>query len=243
VHTHRSVSKHRSDCRECQPKRKAHTEVWSQSAAGKASASRRQKKFGKSEKGLAKVKRFQQSEKGKIVKKKTQAKQQLRRQCDPAYALIDSLRRCAANLVSGRKQSSPKLMEYSTFESAAEFVAHVTREATRKGFEVAAYGVDWSIDHIIPCEAYDFANRADIARCWSASNVTVLPPKENSSKKYELVDELCQSVGADKYPAFWNGRLLTPAEKDVFYARMKESWQPPTQQPSDESGLESDGGA
>ncbi len=54
------------------------------------------------------------------------------------------------------------------------------------------YGYYWNIDHIIPCNKFNFENENHITLCWNWTNLSPKTVSENSSKKdnisYEEVE-------------------------------------------------------
>lgn len=43
-------------------------------------------------------------------------------------------------------------------------------------------GKDYSIDHIVPCAAFDFSKDEEVRKCFSPENLQWLPKSENSRK-------------------------------------------------------------
>lgn len=125
---------------------------------------------------------------------------------------------------------------------SAEFVADVHAKAAAAGFVVADRAT-WTVDHVIPQQAFDFSDPEDVKRCWAKENIQVLSPQANHEKSWLVFDDLCASVGADKYPAAWGGRLPTAEEKQQMYAgfRGREQAQAVSDASESEEGEEGDG--
>jgi hypothetical protein len=134
----------------------------------------------------------------------------------------------ASKLVSGKFKSSATFANRTGFESVDSFLRHMKSRAEAIGMDMCQYGHDegWVIEHTIPKEAYTFADPDDVRRCWSKSNVRAMCPKGNKEKGVTIVDELCIEVGAENYPASWNGQIPTMQEKESFYIACKKAWGP-----------------
>jgi late competence protein required for DNA uptake (superfamily II DNA/RNA helicase) len=51
-----------------------------------------------------------------------------------------------------------------------------------EGYTIADYGKILSVDHIIPCCAFDLTNREQYRRCFHYSNLRLITSKENARK-------------------------------------------------------------
>lgn len=102
------------------------------------------------------------------------------------------------------------------------------------------YGIDWSecishlgycpehiinksIDHIIPCRAFDFSNPTHPALCFHPTNLRWLEKIENETKQDRIYPSLirshnlewiCQEIGLD-LDSYVEGELLRVKEKEV----------------------------
>ena len=185
---------------------------------GKASQKLANQTYNKTDKGKA-AKKAGRKAAVEVIKK--------RRAADPAYALRLNLAVLANGLVSGKNATSPTFLQHTAFVSEAQFIAHLRKKVKAAGFEWDDHGITWVIEHIIPIEAYDFANPEDVRRCWSPENVRALAPEANNKKGYKLINKLCRKVGPARFPLSWKGVLLTREQKEAFYAKCNpKSWVP-----------------
>ena len=79
----------------------------------------------------------------------------------------------------------------------------------------------WTVEHKIPCSAYDHSNPIDVKRCWSRANLEALTLSQNQSKSFTIVDAKCIEVGPDYYPVSWNGLIPSKEQKQKWYESMQ----------------------
>ncbi|MBE36663.1 MAG: hypothetical protein CMI16_14090 [Opitutaceae bacterium] len=197
------------------PHGKAMKKKLSQTPIAKAT----RKRYMRSEIGKANAKRQRQSPVGKAQYKRALEAARLLYANDPSYRMQHMVHSSSVRILNGTLQTSPSF-ENRTGRGCAEFAADIHAKAVAKGFVVANRG-SWSIDHVIPQHAFDFCNPEDVRRCWSKENLDVASPLENDQKSWHIVDELCEAVGADKYPVAWCGRLPSEEKKQEMYTRLQ----------------------
>jgi hypothetical protein len=177
------------------------------------------KKYNTSEKGKAKEKRYREGDAGQAAAERFSAKRQKRRQESPAMRLALCIKSAANDLLTGRHETSPKFLERTSFDSEAQFLAHMDAEC-RKNDLVFEDRDSWTIDRKIPEEAYDFDNLDDVLRCWSPSNITAMTHHDNMEKSWKLTDWWIASAGPACYPLSWQNRPPTDEMKKAHADRM-----------------------
>lgn len=131
--------------------------------------------------------------------------------------LIDTLKRRAGDLMSGRIKNSPTFVSHSGFASADAFVAHMKAEAAK----VVDDGSGKQNEHRIPAHAYDHSDPEDTRRCWSQFNMHVMTGKANKEKSYKLLDEYINQVPPEFRPKWFKGGIPNQEQKEAFYAKCK----------------------
>jgi hypothetical protein len=162
---------------------------------------------------------YKKTDKGKAAAERFSAKRQKRRQESPAMRLAHCIKSAANDLLTGRHETSPKFLERTSFDSEAQFLAHMDAEC-RKNDLVFEDRDSWTIDRKIPEEAYDFDNRDDVLRCWSPSNITAMTHHDNMEKSWKLTDWWIASAGPACYPLSWQNRPPTDEMKKAHADRM-----------------------
>jgi hypothetical protein len=178
-----------------------------------------QKRAKTSEKGKAKEKRYREGDAGQATLKRFSAKRQKRRQESPAMRLAGAIKCAADHLLAGRIETSPTFLERTSFDSEAQFLAHMEAECRKNDLVFEDRG-SWTIDRKIPEEAYDFDNRDDVLRCWLPSNITAMTHHDNMEKSWKLTDWWIASAGPACYPLSWQNRPPTEEMKMAHADRM-----------------------
>ena len=173
--------------------------------------------------GKASLHKYRTGKKGIQSKKRSQAKQKLRRVTDSAFAMVCNIRSAACRIAKGITKRSPTFVERTSFTSVKHFRAHLEKNIP-SNTTMGDYGTAWEIEHAIPVEAYDFSNPVDIKRCWSPANVRGMAPVDNEEKGVTIIDSLCMQVGANNFPLSWGGQLLAHQEKEAFYRECRAAW-------------------
>ena len=170
------------------------------------------KKYGKSDKIKEYQKEYYQEHKEKYIKRKQEwrqknpelAKEELRnyiennrekvneyhsnwkkekRQKDITYKLKENMSRRVRyelnTLLKGKK--TKRTVEYLGC-SIGELKTYLESKFI-ENMSWDNYGEIWHIDHIIPCNAWDFSNEFENKCCWNYRNLQPLGSSENQSKK------------------------------------------------------------
>lgn len=178
-----------------------------------------QAKYTKTPAGVETKKRYLQGPKGIAKNKRHNSKRVELRRFDPCAKLDHSLSTIASMLISGKRISSEFFVERTGFESVDRFVALVSEDCVRKGFNMSEYGFTWQLDHKIPRTAYRFDVERDVRCCWSPKNVHCLSIADNKAKSLKLLDHYLMEAGAENFPVSWDGKLPDEEFKRNFYAR------------------------
>tara|TARA_R110002050_G_scaffold126764_1_gene247596 strand:- start:169 stop:1398 length:1230 start_codon:yes stop_codon:yes gene_type:complete len=214
-------------CGPCHEKKLARGDVYNHSDKRKAAKAR----YRDGDAGKATKRRYRDGDAGKVANKryrdgdagKAKTKRGGKRRCrrmlmDPGLRNMNRIHVRACALVAGRTKWSPTFRRL-TGRTESEFLRSVRSKVVPP--------MDWNVrssfnlEHSIPQEAYDFTNPEDVRRAWSEANVRVTTPLENKQKGFTIIDELCMEVGTARFPVAWNGKLLTQAQKEVFYAQSR----------------------
>lgn len=178
------------------------------------------RKYRKTEKGKHVRSMWAETDSGKKAIQKSNNKSTqsrlIRIREDPALQKRESIRQNAAALLSGRSKTSRKFLADTGIENEDAFRNHVYSKAADFGWSSDSYGKSWTLEHLIPCEAFDFSNSDDIKRCWALANISAKTKSENSKKKICIEPETCKSVGTCCYPLSWNGQIPNVDEIEEF---------------------------
>lgn len=204
------------NCDACRAKVTAKVIAHNQTAKGKASVARANKSIA----GKERQKRYHETPKAAERSKRHFAVRCKRRAEDPGYKMSENIRTLASRVLA-TNWNSPMFADRTSFVCVEHFRQHIAIELTRLNpdFTMEGRGTLWEPDHKIPVEAYDFTDPVDIKRCWSPANIHCMTPHDNRSKRFKIVDALCNDVGTSYFPVAWNGRIPTDAEKQAFYAK------------------------
>lgn len=122
------------------------------------------------------------------------AKQKIRYDTDPNYKTRHNLRTSLTKFMNGTKKK--KTNEYGiSWDACIEHLGIAPSELTKS-----------SIDHIIPCEAFDFTNSEHPKLCYYPKNLRWLEYEENCSKRHKIYPSLirshnlewiCKEIGLD----------------------------------------------
>ena len=203
-----------AQCGPCNDKKLARRHVYNHGEKGKAAKAR----YRQGDTWKATKKRYLQGDAGKATKKRRGKRKNRRTLVDPGLRNMHRVHVRARALVAGTTKRSPTFRRF-TGRTESEFLRSVRSKIVAP--------MDWNVrssfnlEHSIPQEAYDFTNPEDVRRAWSEANVRVTTPLENTQKSFTIIDELCMEVGTARFPVAWNGKLLTQAQKEVFYAQCR----------------------
>lgn len=149
------------------------------------------------------------------VNKKTNRKTTSRNASDPVALLVNSIRQNAAALLSGRSKTSPKFLRDTGIDSEDAFLAHV-HSTLSNDMSKDGYGTTWTLEHLIPCSAFDFSTDEDIKRCWQLANLSSSTRVDNSAKNMAISRAVCEKVGPESFPSSWNGNIPSDAWIEEF---------------------------
>ncbi len=203
-----------AQCGPCNDKQLARRHVYNHGEKGKAT----HKRYKSNDTGKAANKRYRDGDAGKAKKKRGGKRRNRRTLVDPGLRNMHRIHVRANALVAGTTKWSPTFRRL-TGRTEGEFLRSIRSKVVPP--------MDWNVrssfnlEHSIPQEAYDFTNPEDVRRAWSEANVRVTTPLENTQKGFTIIDELCMEVGTARFPVAWNGKLLTQAQKEVFYAQCR----------------------
>jgi hypothetical protein len=107
-----------------------------------------------------------------------------RRKQDPLYRIQDNLRRRLRDALKGNNKSA-KTMELIGC-SVEVLWSHIESQFTT-GMTKENYGVHgWHIDHIIPCDSFDFSDPEQQKQCFHYTNLQPLWAKDNIAKSNKI---------------------------------------------------------
>jgi hypothetical protein len=185
---------------------------YKQSEKGKAADKRGKKRYRASEAGKARLKRYKSSNTGRSEIKLHKHKNRV----------SNNLLALANKLLRGSRQKSPKFIRATSFKSEDDFLRCMEASAPQ-GMSLRDYHKNGlSIEHMVPRWVYNHENGEDLMRCWSAENTRLVVEKDNLEKGKKIVDELCNRVGASKWPLAWKGVIPSQEEKQRMYDSMKK---------------------
>ena len=102
-----------------------------------------------------------------------------RRQTDEAFNLLLNLRKRLRHALNGT-QKSKSTMEPNGMESSEDILTYLYEKSPR--FEGVPLG-ELHVDHIIPCAAFDMGSVDHQRVCFHYTNLQLLTPAENLSKR------------------------------------------------------------
>jgi hypothetical protein len=147
---------------------------------------------------------------------KARERRQERKKNDPATNMLDKLQHCMVGAIKGNKKTK-HLADWTEFRDGAS----VRSFWKSKGVKIAEHNKTWTVEHKIPCSAYDHLNPVDVKHCWSRANLEAIPLLQNQSKSFTIVDSKCIEVGSGYYPVAWNGSIPSKEQKQAWYASMQ----------------------
>jgi len=193
-------------CKPCNVTKNEQSVEYKQTEAGKAAQKRATKRYGKSKKGKANIKRGRDHH--------------MDRYRESTAMRMDATIMSASNaLISGRHMTSPKFLQRTSFASEQEFF-DVLEATFTPVMNFKNHGAVWEVEHKIPREAYDFDDPEDVKCCWSAKNVHAMTVVGNDEKSWKLVDEYIAAAGVENFPKAWNGQFPDAAFKAAHNAKM-----------------------
>ena len=145
-------------------------------------ASRKRKKQG--------VKRKRQTHE-EVMAKQVKYRRE-RRQRDPAFRMMDNLRRRLNLALQGKSKSArtQALLGCTPEECLAHIEAQFTEGMTHENTEV---------DHIVPCASFNLENELEQRQCFHFSNLQPLFPPENRHKSAKITKKAANRE--------WNGTM------------------------------------
>ena len=102
-----------------------------------------------------------------------------RRQTDEAFNLLSNLRHRLRQTLNGNRKST-STMELTGMESSEDILKYLYEKSPR--FEGVPL-TELHVDHIIPCTAFDMRNVDHQRVCFHYTNLQLLTPAENLSKR------------------------------------------------------------
>ena len=136
------------------------------------------------EKIKAKNKAYYTNNRDRITRRNT-ASTKRRRQTNPAFRLLDNMRRRVNNALNGKSKSARTLeLLGCTVEQARQHLESQFKE----GMTWENYGIyGWHVDHIVPCASFDMTKEAEQRKCFHYTNLQPLWAKDNLAKgnKYQ----------------------------------------------------------
>lgn len=143
-----------------------------------------QKEYKKKNKATiqAKVRVFNSLHRDKLNKKK-RVYFKNRREKDPGFRMLVNLRRRLILALKGERKSETtrRLLGCDNETLINHFEAQFTSEMSWSN-----YGKFWSIDHIIPCDAFDLTDPEQQKICFHYTNLQPLPIKDNRGKSNSI---------------------------------------------------------
>jgi hypothetical protein len=143
-------------------------------------------------KELRRAARYRQSNRKAVARRQRQFTKRKLAQ-DPTYRMkirlqVDWARRCKRKRVYHSK-GFLQLLGCSW----SEFTARVERQFKRRGWDWSDYGSEFTIDHRLPCCAFDLRKAEQRAMCSHFSNLQVLSVEQNRRKNgsYSKVELRC----------------------------------------------------
>ena len=204
-----------SSCVVCLPKNRTQQKAYNKTEKGKAKNKIKNAKpevkqakadWIASEHGIQKVKertntdkyrmkcsKFSKTVAGKAIRKRTYQKHKA------ATGLMNGIARVI------RGENSPTTIASVAFNSPQAVRNHFRRLLADTSMKLIDHGSKWTVEHKIPKSAYDHANKADVLRCWSAANMTILDAKSNKEKWNSIIVNVVTTVPKEFWPQAWNG--------------------------------------
>ena len=209
-------------CRECAAKLCKAQKKYSKTGKGKARIKRWNSspghtealsRYHQTESYKSSVSKYEKTDKNKAKQKRANDKVM----ADPGKKLMKMMTNRISAQMAGRQNKSGTLANFTSFASADE--ARVHFESTFKpGMTMDNYGTAWEIEHKIPKKWYNSSDEDDVRRCWNGRNLCALTPKENNDKRIRIPceNELHQ-IGVDVWPKSWNGVPPDEATRKAWY--------------------------
>lgn len=214
-------------CRPCQVKKNATNTKYAHGDTGKKSRSTYwssspgkslRKKYNASAGGKAARKKWSDSDKGaayKVVKNQHQSDDYHNK---PGHKLNLKLCHVVNAIVKGKRTISSNV-KYTGFGSCVNLSNHFKRHCRAAGLKMSDHGSVWWVGHRIPRVYFDHTNMQDVKKCWSKANMFPQLKEDNQKDTIFISKENCAIVGADHFPASWNGAVPLDAEIAVLHAK------------------------
>ena len=100
---------------------------------------------------------------------------------DPFSRIIQNTIKRIRGELHGHKLQSLKLIDCN-----AQFFKEWLEHNFKEGMTFDNYGAHWHLDHVIPCESFDFSIDDEIKHCFRWTNVQPLEAKLNFSKQHKI---------------------------------------------------------
>lgn len=114
-----------------------------------------------------------------------------RRKEDPSFGIMLSLRARVKNSLKGKDKSSSTvgLVGCSMIE-----LKKYLESQFKEGMSWENYGIEWHIDHIVPCSFFDLSNEDHQRICFNWRNLQPLWKKDNLSKNRKLPSDYKERI-------------------------------------------------
>lgn len=130
--------------------------------------------------GLARNRAYQKNNRDKINKKIKERKQN-----NPALRLKANLRKRLSTLIR-LKHTTKTTQTMVALGCEMSFFMEYLRSKFTLGMNFDNYGL-WHVDHIIPCDSFDFNNPIEVAKCFHYTNLQPLWAKDNRAKSNKII--------------------------------------------------------
>lgn len=215
-------------CEACRPKKNAVNTKYSNGNAGtktrsvywsSAPGKKVRKKYNASDGMKTSLKKWSDSDKGKAYKVDRNLRQSKNYHTKPGQKL--NLKLCAAfKSIMKQQYKTCSHLKYTKFKSIKDVFTYFKSQLHKLGdaITMSDHGSLWSVGHRIPRIYFDHTNMEDVKKCWSKANMFPQSKKANQEDSYFITNENCSAVGADHFPASWNGVVPSDAEIAVMHA-------------------------
>lgn len=173
------------------------------------------------EKTNASTRLWRQTPNGQASSKASDHRKYVKMMSDPGTKLMERIRIKVTSMLTNRPESHT-VASYTGFESAADLAHHMEMLMPKdSGMTLANHGEFWHIEHAIARCWYDPNDVDDIRRCWSKANVRPMLGPENLKKNFLIQDAECAAIDPMYWPASWNGKIPSDAEKKAMYKGLR----------------------
>ena len=165
-------------------------------------------------------KKFRLTASGKEHAKRGSATRSAKISASPALKHRRWMNVLACRIVNGSLRTSPVFAAKTGFSSAEE-LRLVLQSSFSDPMTFSNYGTEWTIEHRIPQQAYDFSDPEDVRRCWTPRNLNSAPRASNSTKSWKIIDSECLCAGVECFPKSWNGSIPDDVQKEAMHTSFR----------------------